>query len=203
KCVKSTLKLANLTALIPQKPCRKLIMKCENSSICGKLNAAVCCVHKKSGKVKSSIVKSATKCKKGVACGASLGFYSTFDACDADGSCSGPTTTTSTTSSTMATTTTTPTSSTTTTTAVDGGAHYTMLFTNGAPGGQCGETDIPSMLTCGGLSIGGGGSTVPEGPTPAGSSNLYQLECALPSGGPCAIKHTSVVPTGIEPDCTD
>ena len=46
KCVKSTLKLANLTALIPEKACRKLIKKCENASICGKPNAAVCCVAK-------------------------------------------------------------------------------------------------------------------------------------------------------------
>jgi hypothetical protein len=118
KCVKSTLKAANLTALIPQKPCRKLIMKCENASICGKLNAAVCCVVKKSGKVKSSIVKSATKCKKGTACGASLGFYSTFDACTADGTCVGPTTTTTTTSpptTTFITATSSTTTSTTTT----------------------------------------------------------------------------------------
>ena len=34
KCVKSTLKLANLTALIPDKACRKLITQCESASIC-------------------------------------------------------------------------------------------------------------------------------------------------------------------------
>ena len=72
KCVQSTLKLANLTALIPDKACRKLIKKCEGSSICGKPNAAVCCVVNKNGKVKASIVASPAKCKKGTPCGADL-----------------------------------------------------------------------------------------------------------------------------------
>jgi hypothetical protein len=104
KCVKSTLKLADLTALIPEKACRKLIMKCEAASTCGKLTSAVCCVAKNNGKVKASIVKSATKCKKGSTCGAFLGFYSTFDACAADGTCAGPPTTTTTLASTPTTT---------------------------------------------------------------------------------------------------
>jgi hypothetical protein len=97
KCVKSALKAANLAALIPDKHCRKLIMKCEASSICGKLSSAVCCATKKNGQIKASIVKSAAKCKKGSACGAMLGLYSTFDACAADGTCAGPPTTTTTT----------------------------------------------------------------------------------------------------------
>src|SRR5262249_58827449 len=63
KCVKSALKAADLTALIPQKPCRKLIMKCENASICGKPNGAVCCSLNKHAKVTASIVGSASKCK--------------------------------------------------------------------------------------------------------------------------------------------
>jgi hypothetical protein len=101
KCVKSTLKLANLTALIPQKACRKLIMRCENASTCGKPNAVVCCVAKANGKVKASVVGTAAKCRNGSACGALLGFFSKFDACAADGSCAGPTTT-STSSTTLA-----------------------------------------------------------------------------------------------------
>jgi hypothetical protein len=100
KCVKNTLKTSNLT-----KACRKLIMKCEGASICGKPNAAVCCVLKKNGKVKSSIVGKAAKCKKGSACGAFLGFFSQFDACDTDGTCAGPTTTTTTPLSTTTSTT--------------------------------------------------------------------------------------------------
>jgi len=98
KCVKQTLNGADLTAIIPQKACRKLITKCESSSICGKPNAAVCCVLKKNGAgVKASIVNSSAKCKKGSACGAFLGLFSTFDACATDGTCAGPTTTTTTT----------------------------------------------------------------------------------------------------------
>src|SRR5262249_14333858 len=96
-CVKTTLHAANLTALIPNKACRKLIMKCEASSLCGRLSSDVCCVLKKNGTVTASIVKTATKCKKGSACGAMLGFFSTFDACAADGTCAGPPTTTTTT----------------------------------------------------------------------------------------------------------
>jgi hypothetical protein len=86
KCVKGTLKLANITALIPDKPCRKLIMKCESASICGKPNAAVCCKLNKKSQLKSSIVGSASKCK-GSACGAMLGLFSKFDACSTDGTC--------------------------------------------------------------------------------------------------------------------
>jgi len=93
-CVKKTLKLADITAIIPQKPCRNLIKKCESASICGKPNGAVCCSLNKHNQVKASIVGSASKCKKGSPCGALLGLYSTFDACSTDGTCAGPTTTT-------------------------------------------------------------------------------------------------------------
>jgi hypothetical protein len=117
KCVKGALKAANLTALIPQKTCRKLIMKCENASICGKPNGAVCCSLNKHNQVKASIVGSASKCKKGSACGAMLGLYSKFDACASDGTCAGPTSTT-----TVPTTTTTSVAPTTTTMASPSGA---------------------------------------------------------------------------------
>ena len=103
KCVKGELKVADITALIPQKACRKLIMRCESASICGKPDAAVCCVPKGNGKVKSSIVRTPTKCTKGTACGASLGFFSKFDACAADGTCAGPQTTSSTSTTTSST----------------------------------------------------------------------------------------------------
>jgi len=124
KCVKTALRAANLTALIPQKTCRKLIMQCENASICGKPNGAVCCSLNKHNQVKASIVKSASKCKKGSACGAMLGLYSKFDACASDGTCAGPTSTTTvpTTTTTVPTTTTTATTSTTTTMASPSGA---------------------------------------------------------------------------------
>lgn len=121
KCVKGALKLANLTALIPDKRCRKLIRQCENASICGKPNAAVCCVLKSNGRIKASIVGSAAKCTKGSACGALLGRFSTSDACADDGTCAGPETTSTTvpqtTTSTLPPTTTSTTPPTTSTTA--------------------------------------------------------------------------------------
>src|SRR5262245_2596307 len=95
KCVKGQLKLANLTTLIPDKPCRKLIMKCEAQSICGRTSFSVCC---KAGKHNGSIVKTVVKCKNGSACGALLGRYNTSVAYSADGTCAGPTTNATTTS---------------------------------------------------------------------------------------------------------
>jgi hypothetical protein len=104
KCVKSALKPPKLAALGLQRPCRNAVMRCESKSICGEPDAVVCCRTKKSGKVAASMRKSAAKCKNGIACGASLGLYSTFDACDPTGTCAQE-----------ATTTTTPTPTTTTT----------------------------------------------------------------------------------------
>jgi hypothetical protein len=104
KCVKTALRDERLTALMQQRPCRNVIMRCAKSSICGKRDAVVCCQTKKSGKVVASIRKSA-KCKNGRACGASLGLYSTFDACDTTGVCAGGTVTTTTLTSTVTTTT--------------------------------------------------------------------------------------------------
>jgi len=149
KCVKKTLKAANLTALIPSKPCRKLIMKCESQSICGRTTSSVCCTLKKNGTLKKSIVKSADKCK-GSACGAVLGLYSTFDACAADATCAGPTTTT----------TTTPGNTTTTTTQPSGGSvlkgaltstagRFNYNLTLGLPGADAAcNTDFPGTKAC-------------------------------------------------------
>src|SRR5262249_30481090 len=60
-------------------------------------DAVVCCKMKKSGKVVASMRRSATKCKSATACGATLGLYSTFDACGDTGTCAGAATTTTTT----------------------------------------------------------------------------------------------------------
>src|SRR5262249_55060892 len=99
------------------------------------------------------------------------------------------TTTTSTTSTTTTTagTTTTSTSSTTTTTSASVGGTF-LEFTTGVPGGVCGNilnatNGLIRNLTCGGLNLGGGGSTVGEGPTPDGSASLFALSCA--AGGAC------------------
>src|SRR4029450_10980844 len=159
KCVKSTLKLADLTALIPQKACRKLIRRCENASICGKPNAAVCCIAKANGKVKSSIVGNSAKCKKGNACSASLGFFSKFDPRPADGTPPGPPTTTTTTTvsttsttSTTSSTTTVPISTTTTTTTAvcgDGVRQASEECDGGDLGGNtCPCPDDPNTVSC-------------------------------------------------------
>src|SRR5262249_31551590 len=77
RCVKSSLDLPALTALLPEKRCRALVVRCERASICGRPNAAVCCVLKKNGRVKASIVASPATCRKGNACRAALGLFGT------------------------------------------------------------------------------------------------------------------------------
>src|SRR5262245_13569771 len=104
-CVKRTLKRPDLTALLPDKRCRVLVLQCERASLCGRPDAAVCCVTKKNGRVKASIVGSPAACRKGHACGASLGLFGRADACAADGTCAGATAPTSTTTTTSSSTT--------------------------------------------------------------------------------------------------
>jgi hypothetical protein len=58
-------------------------------------------------------------------------------------------------------------------------------FTVGIGGATCGSATNSSntvlkVLHCGGLNIGGGMSTVREGPTPDGTTNRFALSC---SGG--------------------
>src|SRR5262245_8392001 len=123
--------------------------------------------------------------------------------------CTTTTTTTTSTTTTSTSTTSTSTSSTTSTTGIEGGAHFTLTFTNGLPGGACGEIDGPAGkirdLTCGGLNIGGGASTVQEGPTPDGSTNVFRLDCATASEALCTITPvaTPPAPHSLDPDCTD
>jgi hypothetical protein len=117
------------------------------------------------------------------------------------------TTTTSTTSSTTSTTsstTTTSTSTSTTTTVSVGGAF--LDFTTGTPGGICGNTlngtgGLIKNLTCGGLNVGGGGSNLPEGPTPDGATNRFTLSCTGPT---CTIGAftTTPPPNSADPDCS-
>jgi hypothetical protein len=97
-CVKKALKETNL-----KRPCRNIALRCESKSICGNPEAVVCCRTKKSGKVVASMRTSTALCRKGTACGASLGLYSTFDACGTAGACAAQETTTTT--STVTTTT--------------------------------------------------------------------------------------------------
>jgi hypothetical protein len=95
-CVKKALKEAQLPELNLKRPCRNIVLRCESKSICGNPDAVVCCRTKKSGKVVASMRKSTAQCRKGTACGASLGLYSTFDACGTTGTCAQEATTTTT-----------------------------------------------------------------------------------------------------------
>jgi hypothetical protein len=110
RCVKTSLKLPSVMNLLPEKHCRELMLRCERASICGRPNAVVCCALRKNGDVRASIVGSPAACRKGTACGAALGLFTTTDACAADATCAG-TATTSTTTTSMPTTTTPPQSS--------------------------------------------------------------------------------------------
>ncbi len=117
--------------------------------------------------MKSSVVGNPAKCRRGNACGASLGLFSKFDACAADGTCAGPlaTTTTSpvagTTTSTgpLATTTTSPAAGTTTTLPSGGGVlqgalpatpgrfNYNLML--GLPGADSAcNTNFPGTHAC-------------------------------------------------------
>jgi hypothetical protein len=97
RCVKNSLKLPSVMSLLPEKHCRALVLRCERASICGRPNAAVCCTLRKNGSVKASIVGSPAACRKGTACGAALGLFTTSDACSADATCAGVATTSTTT----------------------------------------------------------------------------------------------------------
>jgi hypothetical protein len=112
-----------------------------------------------------------------------------------------PTTTTTT----LQLSTTTTVGSTTTTTTLPG--ETTLDFTLSAPSGICGQTQDGAAakikdLTCGGLSIGAGGSIVAEGPTPDGSISRYAVDCTV---SPCTVSANSTQPTTnvAGPDCTD
>ena len=115
-----------------------------------------------------------------------------------------PTTTTSTSTT---STTEEPTTTTSTTTTTTQPLPTLLDFTLGAPGGNCGETRdgsdvLVKTLTCGGLNLGGGGSIIPEGPTPDGSVSRFSLSC---TGSSCNIGPTSTTPAAnsASPDCTN
>jgi hypothetical protein len=90
-------------------------------------------------------------------------------------------------------------------------------FTTGVAGGVCGHTlngsnVLIKNLTCGGLDIGGGASTFPEGLSPDGATSQFTLVCA--AGGACDggcspptcnIGPTSTAPplNSTAPDCTN
>jgi len=110
--------------------------------------------------------------------------------------------TTTTTEESTTSTTTTTTETTTTTTPQP----TSLEFTNGAPGGPCGtavdgSNVVVKTLTCGGLNLGGGASTVQEGPTPDGSRSRFTLDCTV---SPCNIGAFTTAPAvdSTDPDCS-
>jgi len=110
--------------------------------------------------------------------------------------------TTSTTSSTSSSTSLTSTTSTSSTTLPP---PPQVTFTVGPAGGVCGEVrdggpggTILKNLTCGGLNIGGGAATVPEGPTPDGAPTRF-LADACP-GAFCTLTET---PNDGSTSCSD
>lgn len=101
------------------------------------------------------------------------------------------------------TSTTTTSTSTTSTTTLPSNATF-FDFTTTAAGSVCGHTysdvagtTVLKSLTCGGLNLGAGGGTVPEGPTPDGATNRFLADC---SGGSCTL--TGIGAVGPTFDCT-
>jgi hypothetical protein len=94
-----------------------------------------------------------------------------------------------------------------TTTTTLGGGGSVLSFVTGAPVGTCGAVKrggaggtMVKSLGCGGLNVGGGTSTVAEGPTPAGAETQMNL-----SGGPATftVSGRTAAETGSDFNCSD
>jgi len=80
------------------------------------------------------------------------------------------------------------------------------VFTTGNPTGTCGSVrsggtggTVRKALGCGGLNVGGGNSTVAEGPTPAGAETQMNI-----AGGPVyAVSGRTQAETGSSKTCSD
>jgi hypothetical protein len=203
KCVK---KLFSKKGVLSGNSCKKEIIGIAKNSICGRPTAEICC--KVRGNKPGRVVKNASRCKKGgVTCDIQSSaapssadgafFNSVTDVCTDAGACVTTTTTTTTTSSSTSTT------STTLCTAVntcDTNGTY-IDFTTVAGTGACGTGEGTSKtidLACGGLNIGGGKSSVLEGPTPDGATNRFLVDC---DGNDCTVCPTPTAGAGF--DCTD
>jgi hypothetical protein len=121
-------------------------------------------------------------------------------------STSSSTTTTTSTSFTTTTSTSTSTTSTTSTT-VFPPTGTVLRFRTAPAGGVCGEAraggpggSVLLNLTCGGLNIGGGDATVPEGPTPAEADTFFNTSCAA---GSCTVSARTAAQTGSNNNCSN
>lgn len=209
KCIKKL--FSKKGVLNAQKSCKKDILNLAKNSVCGRPGAVVCCRAK--GNKIGFIAKSADKCtgikKPGITCpvqstappGSADGafFNSVADVCTDTAACVTTTTTTTTTS----------TSTSTTVTTIPLGpcdlAVPSIDFTTVAGVGACGsaanagETKVID-LACSGLNIGGGKSSVLEGPTPDGATNRFLVNC---TGDDCAVSPTAFGTASACWDCTD
>jgi hypothetical protein len=114
---------------------------------------------------------------------------------------------TTTTSSTVETTSTSTSTVTTTSTTTSLPSATILAFTTGDPVGTCGAVKsggsagtVRKALSCGGLNVGGGASTVAEGPTPANAQTQMNL-----SGGPVSytVSARTAAQTGSNTNCSD
>lgn len=187
------------------KSCRKAALREVANSICGRSSQFIVCCRAR-GRRLGSIVRNANRCRNGETCptasrtpvgSANPVFLSSVDdVCTAESTCVTTTTTTS-------STTTTSTTSTTSTTAppcpaAPGGAVHFEISESMANCGQvtsdaAGTVPI-AALACGGLNIGGGNSTTPEGPTPGGSVSRFGLGTC--TGTSCPIVCSDAQPPG-------
>jgi hypothetical protein len=180
--------------------CRKqFVQRFLAQSTCGRSGFVVCCSENRKGKDTSKAVK-ASKCR-GSVCSESNP-TNVGEGCTSGGACV-TTTTTTTTTVPRTTVSTVP-----TTTTLPPPAAFLLDFGTYTAGGACGDVrdgsgTVLKTLTCGGLNIGGGGSTVQEGPTPDGSSNRFAL--AACNGSTCSVFPTSAMPplNSSDPDCSD
>jgi hypothetical protein len=115
------------------------------------------------------------------------------------------TTTTITIASTTSTSTTIIVTTTTTSTSLPTGT--VLAFTTGEPAGPCGAVKsggaggtTRKVLNCGGLNVGGGASTVAEGPTPAGAQTLINVSG---TGATLSLSGRTSAQTGSNRNCSD
>ncbi|HWP65420.1 MAG TPA: hypothetical protein VNO26_05855 [Candidatus Limnocylindria bacterium] len=81
-----------------------------------------------------------------------------------------------------------------------------LSFRTGAPTGECGSVrsggasgTVRKVLNCGGLNVGGGNSTVAEGPTPANAETQMNVDC---TGSQCTVSGRSAAETGNAFNCS-
>jgi hypothetical protein len=95
----------------------------------------------------------------------------------------------------------------TTTTTIPTGPPTVFSFRTGAPSGSCGAVKsggsagtVRKTLNCSGLNVGGGNSTVAEGPTPGNAETQMNIDC---TGSSCVVSGRTSAETGSAFNCSD